>query len=230
MASSSNTSPNFYIFIGVKIMPTSEQLQNAGKEAGGVVAGAIGSAVVAWMSGLLSEKYSSSDAEKLTAIRKLYMVELNAKTEPEHLSLDEQGYPKKKYITNIGSINIGIASDNRSGPGQYFASSKLFVGTIGTYLDARYKRTIGSGKKGDVLALVLIEWLDWANNHLPMLDYDNDSLKILEARKRYLSKLISNAYFRHSSYWRRGTTKFDTLIKLQNVLDGCIETCCNAPR
>jgi hypothetical protein len=32
-------------------MPSSEQLKNASKEAGGVVAGAIGSGIVAWVSG-----------------------------------------------------------------------------------------------------------------------------------------------------------------------------------
>jgi fucose permease len=90
-------------------MPTSEQLKNAGKEAGVVVAGAIGSGIVAWVSGWLSEKYSAKEAEKLSEICKLYMIELNAKNEPEHLTLDEHGYPKKKYISNIGSINIGIA-------------------------------------------------------------------------------------------------------------------------
>jgi hypothetical protein len=54
-------------------------------------------------------------AEKLGEICKLYMIELNAKNEPEHLTLDEHGYPKKKYISNIGSINIGIASDRGAG-------------------------------------------------------------------------------------------------------------------
>jgi hypothetical protein len=204
----------------------SSRVESTEKEVVGLLAGGVASSLIGWAASWLSDKYTGKEAEKLDSIKKLYMVELNAKAEPEVLTLDDKGFPKKKY-TDVGvtSNRIGRASDNRVGTGNYFANSKPFMGTIEIYLKARQRRSVGAGKKGDVLALVLIEWLDWANDDLPKLGYDKDSLILLEARKKYLSKLIADDYFRHSDWWRRGTTKFDTLIKLQSLLDGCIEIC-----
>jgi hypothetical protein len=200
-------------------------LNRVDNQAAGVVAGAVATGLVAWFTGWLSDKYSSKQAEQLKQIKDLYMIELGATTEPDIFIL-ENGYPKAKYSDHgILSIQQGRANDNRVGVGNFFGNSKFFMAAIEDYLKSRNKRFIGGGKKGDVLALVLIEWLNWANNDLPQLKYDKDSLALLEKRKNYLSKICKGEYFSRATFYRRAITKFDTFHKLQAILDGCIQIC-----
>jgi hypothetical protein len=191
----------------------------------GVVAGAVTSGLMPWVGDWLSDRYSSKQVEQLNIIKDIYMIELGATSEPDIFIL-ENGYPKAKYDDDsIFSVPQASANDNQTGAGNYGGNSKYFISAIEGYLKNHNKRFFGRGKKVDVIALVLIEWLNWASYELPLLNYDSASSGLLEKRKNYLSKICVSELFSRATFYRRALTRFDTFHKLQAILDGCIQIC-----
>jgi hypothetical protein len=173
-----------------------------------------------------SEEYSPEEAKALEGLKKLYLTVLETEpNKPDIFSLNN-GFPKETLVdSRLLSLPSGEAIDNSDAKGNYFANSEYFTSTIESYLKKRNRRIFGGGKKGDMLALALKEWIHWANNRLPRLKYDNDSLKELINRKKYLTRLITGNYFTFSSFIRREVTKFDTFSNINTILNSCIQIC-----
>jgi hypothetical protein len=191
---------------------------------GAVVTGVAMTTVLKVCDQILGDTYSAADQEKLRHLTHLYKQCLKTKDAPLTWVLDNNKRPAYCFVPHRKyEQHVEEKKENQHSVKNYNYYSWLLIETIVQYLEQRKVRVVGKGKNGDLVEQFLCEWLTWAIEKLPNLEYDETSIKILEARRDYINQVMSHAKLFVQGRVSRDIEKFDVFNIIHKELTSCIK-------
>jgi len=165
--------------------------------------------------------YSKEDQNRLAELKRVYLDILKIKP-PVFWDLDDKKRPTLCVNSQRWSEHVHQMNQGKSTSSHFYYQSSLIADYAASYLNERGKRYVGNGHQGDLLEQFMGEWIHFALNDLPTLQFDEISIEKINQRIKYLEKVQN-----HTSLFRFGRVtrlrnKFDTMENIKRQLKFCI--------
>lgn len=169
---------------------------------------------------MMGVSYSQANINRLSTLREIYATHLN-KTAPAFWELDDKNKPKFRVINTLS--DYVRQSYEKLQIKNYYSQSSFIISCIANYLSERRKRFIGRGTPGDVVEHFMCDWIRFASDELPNLQFDDASIAILNQRIKYLEAVQKHLHLFKFGWITRKINKFYTMEYIRRALLDCVE-------
>lgn len=167
-------------------------------------------------------EYSAKDRKKLEEVIRIYQENFQLDVPPNFV-LDEQGRPTCRVKNHNWPLYIDQLLNSKRAIGFYYYQSRMIAAYAATYLSERSKRWFAKGTSGDLIEQVMADWINFALNDLLTLRWDDESIKKIEQRIKYIEDIQKDPTIFQFGFFTRKKNVMDTLLSIKLQLETCRE-------